>query len=193
MMLMAAQHGLRTLAFVLTLSSVLTAAQTPAVPVPRPFPGAGPTTTTSPRAPEPQSPSSQPPASVTPAAPSAPAMPSTPLLPTTVPLYPSAEFLDAFDAGTGQRYYLYGTNQPYADIVAYYRTTLKTGGHEIYKAPGMYQFDLGKYQEDTMAYPPSVVIRDYVSENSPGYLFVTGTSEKRFRTVIQIVPPGPGK
>jgi hypothetical protein len=44
-----------------------------------------------------------------------------------------------------------------------------------------------------MAYPPSIVVKDYFSENSPGYLFVDGTSEKRYRTIIQIVPPGPGK
>ena len=54
------------------------------------------------------------------------------------------------------------------------------------------QFDLGRFQ-DNMAYPPSIVVKDYFSENSPGYLFVSGTSEKRYRTIIQIVPPGPGK
>lgn len=115
------------------------------------------------------------------------------MLPTTVPVYPSAEFLDVFDAGAGQRYYLYGTNLPYAEIVTYYRTTLKNGGREIYKAPGMHQFDLGKFQDDVMAYPPSVVVKDYVTPNSPGFLFVSGTTEKRYRTIIQIVPPGPAR
>jgi len=113
-------------------------------------------------------------------------------LPTTIPMYPSADYLDTFDAGQGQRYYLYGANLPYADMVTYYRNALKTSGREIYKVPGMYQFDLGKFQEDSMAYPPSVVIKDYWSENSAGYLYVTGTAEKRYRTIIQVVPPGPG-
>jgi hypothetical protein len=40
-----------------------------------------------------------------------------------------------------------------------------------------------------MAYPPSVVIKDYTSSNSPGYLHVSGTVEKRFKTIIQIVAP----
>ena len=108
-------------------------------------------------------------------------------------MYPSAEFIDAYDAGSGQRYYLYGATQPYAEIVAFYRTTLRTGGREIYKTPAIQQFDLGKFQEDAMAFPPSIVVKDYLTENSPGYLAVKGTTEKRYRTIIQIVPPGPGK
>jgi hypothetical protein len=105
------------------------------------------------------------------------------------PVYPGAEYLDSFDAGRGQRYYIYGTNTPYADIVLYYKNVLKTGGNrEIFRAPLMHQFDLGRYVEETMAYPPSVVVKDYTWNESPGYLVVTGTTEKRFNTVIQIVP-----
>ncbi|MEO7190580.1 MAG: hypothetical protein ABI051_05945 [Vicinamibacterales bacterium] len=104
-------------------------------------------------------------------------------------MFPSAEFLDVYDAGNGQHYYLYGTNAPFADIVQYYRTLLKTGGREIYKVPAMQQFDLGRFQEDTMAYPPSVVVKDYTWNNSPGYLAIVGTTEKRYRTIIQVVPP----
>jgi hypothetical protein len=168
------------------------AAQGAGTPVPKPFPGASqsaPATTGSPA-----SASSQPdrPRAETPAVQSGPKAPPSPL-PTTVPMYPSADFLDTFDAGLGQRYYLYGSNLPYADMVTFYRSALKNSGRELYKAPGMYQFDLGKYQEDSMAYPPSVVIKDYWSANSPGYLFVSGTTEKRYRTIIQVVPPGPAK
>jgi hypothetical protein len=53
----------------------------------------------------------------------------------------------------------------------------------------MRQFDLGRFQENQMAYPPSVVVKDYAWNGAPGYLAVSGTTEKRFRTVIQIVPP----
>ena len=53
----------------------------------------------------------------------------------------------------------------------------------------MQQFDLGRFDEDAMAYPPSIVVKDYTWNNSPGYLAVTGSAEKRFKTVIQIVPP----
>jgi hypothetical protein len=162
------------------------------VPVPRPFPGSN----TAPAAPAPAAPAPQPPAS-TPAPPPAAAPPaaSSPAvpLPTTIPVYPSAEFLESFDAGSGQRYYLYGSNLPYTEVVAFYRTALRNGGRELYKAPAMQQFDLGRFQENSMAYPPSVVVKDYASENSSGYLFVSGTTEKRYRTIIQIVPPGPTK
>ncbi len=104
------------------------------------------------------------------------------------PVYPGAEFVDSFDAGQGQRYYLYGTNSIYADIVLYYKNVLKVANRELFRAPAMHQFDLGRYQEDTMAYPPSVVVKDYAWNDSPGYLVVAGTTEKRFKTIIQIVP-----
>ncbi len=70
---------------------------------------------------------------------------------------------------------------------------LKDGGHEIYKDPATRQFDLGKYRDDSMAFPPSVVVKDYTWNNSPGYLFVSGTTSKRFKTIIQIVPPTPDR
>lgn len=175
--------------------SIAPSAQSGSVPVPRPFPGSSPSSPSagSP-APAPQAPASaaipQAPAAPTPE--QTPNVPATPL-PTTIPVYPSAEFLESYDAGSGQRYYLYGSNLPYTEIVAFYRSALKSGGRELYKVPAMQQFDLGKFQEDTMAYPPSVVVKDYSSANSAGYLFVSGTTEKRYRTIIQIVPPGPGK
>jgi hypothetical protein len=106
-----------------------------------------------------------------------------------VPIYPTADYLDTVPAGSGQNYYLFGTNASFAEIVAYYRTTLKNGGREIYRTPGTYQFDLGRFNDDRMVYPPSVVIKDYSGDT--GYLFVSGTSEKRYPTIIQIVPAGP--
>ena len=105
-----------------------------------------------------------------------------------VQVYPSAEFLGAVDAGKGQRYYLFGTNTPYPDILMYYHSILKNNGRELFKTPAMQQFDLGKFSEDTMAYPPSVVVKDYTWNGAEGYLYIDGTLEKRFRTVIQIVP-----
>jgi len=104
-------------------------------------------------------------------------------------VYPTAEFIDSYDAGAGQRYYLYGTNVAYSDIVAYYRNILKNGGREVFKTPPTQQFDLGRFDDDAMAFPPSVVVKDYTWNNSPGYLAVSGTTQKRYKTVIQIVPP----
>lgn len=160
---------------------------TQTLPKPQPFPGAG----------GQQSAPAKPPASPsTPqTAPQEPAPTPPPAGTPTVqdlngtPVYPGAEYVDSFDAGRGQRYYLYGTNTPYADIVSYYRNVLKNSANrELFRAPAMHQFDLGRYQEEAMAYPPSVVVKDYAWNESPGYLFVTGTTEKRFKTIIQIVP-----
>jgi len=103
------------------------------------------------------------------------------------PVYPGAEYVDTFDAGRGQQYVIYGTNAPFAEIVTYYRNVMKNGGRELFKTPAMHQFDLGRYQEETMAFPPSVVVKDYTWNGSTGYLVIAGTTEKRYRTIIQIV------
>jgi hypothetical protein len=103
-------------------------------------------------------------------------------------IVPGAEFLEAFDAGKGQRCFLFGTNASFIVTVAYYKQLLKDGGRELFKLPAMQQFDLGKFQEQTMAYPPSVVVKDYASDGSEGYLHVVGTKEQRYKTIIQIVP-----
>jgi hypothetical protein len=172
-------------------------------PVPQPFPGSGSTSRPAqpPSAPAPQTPAPQtqapqpvaqppvtpPPTASTPRASS----PQPQGAIANVPLYPTAEYLETIDAGAGQHYVLYGTNLPFIELLAFYRTTLKTGGRELVKTPATYQFDLGRFQDDRMAYPPSVVIKDYTWNNSPGYLFVAGTTEKRYKTIIQIVAPGP--
>ena len=107
-----------------------------------------------------------------------------------MPIYPASQFLEVIDAGKGQQFHLYGTDAAFADIVAYYKGVLKNSGRVLFQAPAMYQFDLGKYQEETMAYPPSVVIKDYVWNGSEGYLHVSGNTSKRYKTIIQIVPAG---
>jgi hypothetical protein len=148
--------------------------------VPRPFPGSAPA-----KPGDPASPPAAPPA--TPVETTPPVAVNVP--PNGLPVYPTAEFIEVFDAGHGQQYYLYGVNAPYAEIITYYKNTLKTGGRELYKTPPMQQFDLGRFQDESMSYPPSVVVKDYTWNGSQGYLAVSGTSEKRFKTIIQIVPP----
>lgn len=168
-------------------------------PVPRPFPQPGqpanPPASTAAKPPDTAAsslPSPAPPTGqmiLTPGAPHA--RPSAADLGNT-PVYPAADYLDSYDAGHGQRYYLFGTNASYADIVAFYKKVLDDGGHEVFKTPAMQEFDLGnvKFKEDTMSFPPSVVVKDYTWNQSPGYLFADGTTEKRYKTIIQIVPPG---
>ena len=118
-----------------------------------------------------------------------------------VKLFPGLEYLESFDAGRGQRLFLFGTNATFAEVVAFYKAQLH-GGTELFKEPAMLQFDLpgAKFQKELMAYPPSVVVKDYTwlgvtGDLKPGYVAVNGTTEKRFYTVVQIVlaPPTPAK
>ena len=108
------------------------------------------------------------------------------------PIYPTSEFLESFDAGRGQRYYLFGTNADFLEIVNYYKTVLKQKGELVYEEPAIHQFDIGKYKEETMAFPPSVTVKDYAWGGSAGYLNPKrGKQPARFKTVIQIVPAPP--
>jgi len=106
-----------------------------------------------------------------------------------VPIYPAAQFIGSYDAGRGQRFYLFGSAAPYTDLVAYYRTSLKQKGEVVFEAPATYAFEVGKYREETMAFPPGVTIKDYVTDVSQGYPNPKpGASPARFPTLIQIVP-----
>ena len=104
-------------------------------------------------------------------------------------LYPGAQFIASYDAGRGQRYYLFGTIGSFSALVSYYRTLLKQRGELVFEAPATHQFDIGRFREETMAFPPSVTIKDYQSEISQGYPNPkAGAQPARFPTVIQIVP-----
>jgi len=100
----------------------------------------------------------------------------------TTPATPSS-------AGKGQRYYLFGTNASFTEIVNYYRVVLKQKGELIFDEPAVHEFDIGKYKEETMAFPPSVTVKDYAWGGSAGYLNPKrGKQPERFKTIIQIVP-----
>ena len=103
-----------------------------------------------------------------------------------------AEFLASYDAGKGQRYYLFGTNANFVEIVNYYKTVLKQKGELVYEEPPVHEFDIGRYREETMAFPPSVTVKDYTWGGSAGYLNPKrGVEPARFKTIIQIVPAPP--
>ncbi len=108
------------------------------------------------------------------------------------PVYPSAVFLTSYDAGRGQRFYLFGTTVPYAELVVYYKTLLKDKGEELFESPPTHQFETAKFKDETMAFTPSVTIKDYTYGGSAGYPNLTGGSPERFPTVIQIVPAPAG-
>jgi hypothetical protein len=106
-----------------------------------------------------------------------------------VPVYPGAQFISSYDAGRGQRFYIFGTAASFVDLVAFYRTVLKQKGELIIDAPATHQFDVGKYREETMAFPSGVTIKDFQSQVSQGYPNPKpGGQPPRFPTIIQIVP-----
>jgi hypothetical protein len=152
---------------------------------PQPFPKVGPPPT------KPTTPATPP---GTPAQPAAPVRaPGPNEIPTEatlgVQIFPGAEFVGSFDAGRGQRYYLFGTNTAFAELVTYYKNALKQKGELVYEEPAIHQFDIGRYREETMAFPPSVTIKDYTWGGSAGYLNPKrGQQPARFKTIIQIVP-----
>jgi hypothetical protein len=151
-------------------------------PVPQPFPRPGPAT------PRPEAP---PPAPAGKAAPAPPAIEGGEPTEATlgVPVYPGAQFIASYDAGRGQRFYIYGTAASFVDLVAYYRTVLKQRGNLVFDVPATHQFDVGRFREDTMAFPPGVTIKDFQSEISAGYPNPKpGAEPARFPTIIQIVP-----
>jgi hypothetical protein len=110
-----------------------------------------------------------------------------------VTVYPTAQFLGSYDAGRGQRFYLYGTTAGFSEMVAYYRTLLKQKGSAIFDTPPVYIFETGKYDDNTMAFPPSVTVKDYTADGNGGYLNPRpGASPERFPTILQIVPNAAG-
>jgi hypothetical protein len=140
-----------------------------------------------PARPAPQQPGTQPPA-----APARPAAPD-PNAPTEaslgVPVYPAAQFIASYDAGRGQRFYIYGSSASFVELVTYYRTYLKERGNFVFEEPPTHMFEIGRFREETMAFPPGVTIKDYTWGGSKGYPNPKRPAEpERFPTIIMIVP-----
>lgn len=109
-----------------------------------------------------------------------------------MPVYPGAQFLASYDAGRGQRYFLFGSAATFLEVVTFYRTTLKQRGELVFDAPATHEFDVGRFREETMAFPPGVTVKDFQSQVSQGYPNPrSGGQPAQFPTVIQIVPAAP--
>ncbi len=109
-----------------------------------------------------------------------------------LPIYPSARFLTSYDAGRGQRFYLFGTTASFADVVGYYKSVLRQKGDLVFEEPATHVFEVGRFKEDTMAFPPSVTIKDYTWGGMQGYANPKpGAEPASFPTVIQLVPIPP--
>jgi hypothetical protein len=106
-----------------------------------------------------------------------------------VPIFPGSQFIRSYDAGQGQRYYLFGTSSSAEEVVAYYRTALRQRGEVVFERPATYMFEVGRYRPETMAFPPGVTVKDFTWAGSAGYPNpVPRAQPDRFPTVVQIVP-----
>ena len=142
---------------------------------------------------KPAQPATPPPAQTSPA----PAVTSAEAAPTAatlgMPVFPTAQYLGSYDAGRGQRFYLFGARQSFAELVAYYRTVLANKGELVFEEPPTHTFDVGKYKDTEVAFPPGVTIKDYMWGGGIGFAnSKPGASPASFPTVIQIVA-APGR
>lgn len=155
---------------------------------PQPFPRPGESR------PQPETPGAQKPQGRVLPPESAPAQPGDPTeAELGMPIYPGAQFVTSYNAGRGQRYYLFGTNADFPQIVTYYKNVLKQRGELVYEEPPVHMFEVGRFREETMAFPPGVTVKDYTWAGSAGYLNPKrGAEPARFKTIIQIVPAPAG-
>ena len=153
-------------------------------PVPQPFPR--------PEAsrPAPQQPPAGPPEAAPPELSPAPGNQTQPTDASLgLPIYPGAQFIASYNAGRGQRYYLFGSSVPFVDLVTYYRNVLKQKGAIVFEVPATHEFDVGRFNEETMAFPPGVTVKDFQSTVFQGYPNPKpGGEPAHFSTIIQIVP-----
>jgi hypothetical protein len=160
---------------------------------PQPFPRPG--APAAPQQPAQQPPPSSPPRTAQPPVVTTPSPPREVLDPNApsaaalgFPIYPAAQFLASFDAGRGQRYYLFGATASFADVVAFYRMQLDERGDVVFKEPPTHMFEVGRFRE-TMAFPPGVTVKDWMWGGSQGYPNPKlGAQPARFPTVVMIVP-----
>jgi hypothetical protein len=156
-------------------------------PVPQPFPRPGAQTPARQTPAPPQSVQKPPTTAPAPAAAQPDGPPTEAML--GVPIYPGAQFIASYDAGRGQRYYIFGSPAPFVDLVGFYRNVLKQKGELVFDVPATHEFDVGKFREDVMAFPPGVTIKDYQTDVSQGYPNPKPNGQPaRFPSIIQIVP-----
>ena len=109
------------------------------------------------------------------------------------PVVSNAHFVGSYDAGRGQRYYLFGSELPFSALVKYYQTALKNRGSLVFDTPATHVFEIGRFREETMAFPPGVTIKDYTWNGSAGYMNPKRNAQPaRFPSIVQIVPAPPG-
>ena len=97
--------------------------------------------------------------------------------------------LASYDAGRGQRYYLFGIDR----VVRRAGRVLPHGAEAarrlVFDVPATHKFEVGRFREETMAFPPGVTVKDFsrrcrraTRTRSPA------RSRRGSRRIIQIVP-----
>jgi hypothetical protein len=103
--------------------------------------------------------------------------------------HPAMRYLESYDAGGGQRFYLFGADVPFAEVVSYYQKLLKVKGELVFDQPATHMIDIGRFQEATMAFPPSITVKDYTWGGMQGYANPKPNAQPTsFKTIVQIVP-----
>ena len=107
------------------------------------------------------------------------------------------EFYDKRYFGSGQslagEITVAGSTVPFGEMVTYYKNVTKDKGTLVFEVPPTHVFEIAKFREETMAFPPTVTIKDYTFSGSAGYPNPkAGAQPERFPTLIQIVPPPAG-
>jgi hypothetical protein len=91
---------------------------------------------------------------------------------------------------------MFGTTASFAELVGYYQAQTGERGDLVFREPPTHMFmggKLARFRDETMAFPPSVTVKDWTSGGSAGYPNPKiGAQPQRFPTVIMIVPPPPG-
>lgn len=176
----------------IVMTAVLGMAATVLAQTPQPFPRPGtplpaPTRPAAPPAPAPAPAPAAAPVQMVPADTNSPTEASL-----GFPIYPTAQFIASYDAGRGQRYYVFGTSAPFADLVTYYRAQLKERGDQVFDQPPTHMFEVGRFREETMAFPPGVTVKDWTWGGSQGYPNPRADAQPaRFPTILMIVPAPP--
>jgi hypothetical protein len=69
---------------------------------------------------------------------------------------------------------------------------LKDRGDEVFNQPPTHMFQIGRFREETMAFPPGVTVKDWTWGGSQGYPNPKlGAQPARYPSVIMIVPAPP--
>jgi hypothetical protein len=180
----------------LAVSLVISAGASGQTPQPFPRPTTAPPPGTSAPAPAPEAPAREAPVPGAPPAAQPAPPPADSDAPTEAalgfPIYPTARFIASYDAGRAQRYYIFGTTAPFDDLVLYYRNLLRESGNQVFDEPPTHMFEVGRFRNETMAFPPGVTIKDWTWGGSSGYPNpLPGADPEKFPSIIMIVPVPP--